>query len=159
MVNIPPANTSVQIVTLAVGAFNPNYVTNANNVKAGSKVASLHLQIDAIAYPPNDTNSALIFDWFICFNIAGSQTFVAPNTVASDTKTNQIFHQDQGMLSLPTAVGGVPPPYVWRGVVKIPKSWMIVNDTDTIELHIAKSAMATCALYFKIKAIYKEIYP
>lgn len=159
LINIPAANTSVQILTLAVGTFNPNYVTNSNNVKAGSKIAKMLLQIDAVAYPPNDANSALIFDWFVCFNIAGAQTFAAPNSAASDTKTNQIFHQEQGILSLPTALGGVPPPYVMRLSIDIPKSWQILNDLDTIELHIAKNVLVSAAFFFKVKAIYKEIYP
>lgn len=106
-------------------------------------------------------NSVDYFDWYVWFNVGGTQTRPNAGTVNSSTLKNQIFHQDgaiavNGQL---TAVGTYEP-WInkWRVEINVPRQWQQVNENDVIELVIlgGNNGAATST---KCKVIYKEIFP
>lgn len=162
LLNIPAATASVQIVTLAVGTVNPNYVVNNNNVRNGSLVTKMTLLLDISPSGGLTTDASfnMYYDWYICFNIAGAQVLPAPNSVGGSVLAPQIFKQEQGIFAFANAVQtSYPAPHVLRIDLSIPRSYQRINDTDTIEFRIQKSVMTSQALNIKLKCIYKEIFP
>lgn len=165
LLNIPYNNTSVQTITLAKGVINPNYVSSNTDVRNGSKITKITILIDCIPLLVSDTSDVMIFDWYVAFNIAGAQALPAPNSVGGSDLLQQVFHQDQGMIQLVNnsgvGIAATNTPYVVRLELNIPRAWQVLNRDDQIQLLVAKSALLNTsnAMYFKVKAIYKEIYP
>lgn len=161
--SIAPATTATQVVTLAVGTINPNYIGTNNQVRNGSLVTKLTILLDIgpTANTPLDADGSLFYDWYIAFNIAGAQALPNPNAVGGSVLAPQVFHQDQGMFDFTNSgtVVSYPAAHVIRVEVNVPKSWQRLNDTDTIELRFQKSAMISQTLNVKLKCIYKEIFP
>lgn len=158
---IPAGNVTDQVVILAKGTLNPTYYTNNNQVRNGSIITSMNILIDFyITDALNDADFALLYDWYIGFNINGAQTMPNPNSVGSTPLQSQIFHQDGGVFPLTTASAtAFPGVQLIRLNLKIPKMWHQVNENDQIELHVIKSIQASNKLNCKIKVIYKEIFP
>lgn len=160
---IPYNNVSVQTITLAKGTINPNYVTTNTDVRNGSKITKITLEIDIIPTVSYDANQLCFYDWYIAFNVAGAQTLPNPNTVGGSDLLNQVFHQDQGIFQFVSAnnSGPVNSAHVIRLSLNIPRTWQVLNRDDQIQLLVQKSALATTgnSLQFKVKCIYKEIYP
>lgn len=165
ILNIPYNNTSVQTITLAKGTINPNYTTTNTDVRNGSKITKITILIDIITNVCNDTASVCFYDWYVAFNIAGAQTLPNPNSVGGTDLLGQIFHQDQGALQMVGTntgpVSAIIGPQVIRLELNIPRAWQVINRDDQLQLLVQKSSMnnSANAFQFKVKAIYKEIYP
>lgn len=164
LLTIPYNNTSVQTITLAKGVINPNYVSSNTDVRNGSKITKITLLIDVVSNLPWDTCGFLLYDWYVAFNIAGAQTLPNPNAVGGSDILQQVFHQDQGAIQFmgQNTIGSVINQiHVIRLELNIPKSWQIINRDDQIQLLVQKSIMNNSSnnFNFKVKAIYKEIYP
>lgn len=161
---IPAGTVTDQVLVIAKGTLNPTYYTNNNQVRNGSIITSLNIMIDFyITDALNDADFALLYDWYVGFNINGAvsgQALPAPNAVGSSPIQSQIFHQDQGVFPLTTASAtAFPSPHLIRLKLDIPRMWRQINENDQLELHIIKSIQGSNKLNAKIKIIYKEIFP
>lgn len=110
----------------------------------------------------NNVNSIEYIDWYVWFNIGGTQSRPFPDvTVDTSNLRNQIFHQD-GTIAFntdATFVGFVPIwKNSWRLELNVPRAWQQLNENDKLELVIGGGANAA-NIYIKVKIIYKEIYP
>lgn len=165
ILTIPYNNTSVQTITLAKGVINPNYVSSNTDVRNGSKITKITLLIDIICANPFDSVNNVFYDWYVAFNIAGSQSLPNPNSVGGSDLLQQVFHQEQGCMQFMNTGGPTSPviqgPQVIRLELNIPRAWQILNRDDQIQLLVQKSIMNTVGnqFNFKVKAIFKEIYP
>lgn len=162
---IAAGTVSDQVVNLAVGTLNPDPYTTNNAVRNGSKVGDIKLMLDIYSTKPYDANLAIIFDWYVGFNINGAQSMPAPNAVGNSHLKNQIFHQDQGVIPLAGAVGSPADSVAnnelakWRVKIGIPTQYRQINEGDVIEFHIIKAANVTPGTVVKLKAIYTEYFP
>lgn len=159
---IPYNNVSTQFITLVKGKLNPDYTASNTDVRAGSKVTKLTLQVDVCPLFPTDSTNAVQYDWYIAYNIANAQTLPAPNAVGGSDVLSQIFHQDGSYIQMLNSGTGVwQKGDVYRLSLAIPTSWQTINRDDQIVFGIIKSSMnnTSNALEVKLKCIYKEIYP
>lgn len=155
-----PDNISAtpKVIAFAVGTVNPNSYSNDTQCRNGSIITNAILQIDII---DQQLNSLDFIDWYVWFNIGGTQTRPQANLVNSSTLKNQVFHQDGGLfVSLQaTAVGStVPWKGSWRLPLKIPKALQQLNENDTLEL-VIQGGPNSSSVTTKVKIIYKEIFP
>lgn len=149
--------STTQVLTLAQGTVNPNSYTTPLQVRNGSIIRQIILQIDF----QGGSTSANFMDWYVWFNIAGAQARPNPNSVNISAIKNQVFHQDGCLYALIsfTAVSVVAPNInKWRVVIDIPKSFQQINENDAIEL-VWITSNNNAQDNIKIKAIYKEIFP
>lgn len=154
------ANISVtpQVIQIAVGTVNPNSYTTQAQVRHGSLVKKLTIQLDII-----DTAVAGVdyFDWYVWFNIGGVQARQAPNNLNPSVTKNQVFHMD-GCVNYTiqsTAVGITSAwKHSWRVEVQVPPAFQRVNENDVIELVILGGANGGYTIT-KANIIYKEIFP
>lgn len=148
---------------MAKGTVNPSNYVNITDVRNGSKIFGILLQLDFALHGAtltSDTSGSMVYDWTVDFNINGAQTLPNPNTIGSSPLQTQVFHQDGGIFPIGSTSGGSSPnTHVVRLFVAIPKAWSQINDNDVIALRVQKSAMTTISLDVKIRAIYKEIFP
>lgn len=156
-------NAASLVIPIAVGTVNPNSYTTPTQVRHGSKVTRLTLQLDfSDLLTSGSVGGAQNFmDWYVWFNVGGTQARPNPNSVNISTLKNQIFHQDGTIFTLfqSTAVGyAVPWKNSWRVDISIPRSYQQVNENDVIELVINSSVNAASSCV-KVKVIYKEIFP
>lgn len=161
LLTITPATASVQTITLAKGTINPNYITNNTDIRNGSIIRSMTLQLDISVNNPTDANGSIDYDWYVGFNIANAQSLPNPNSVGGSDLAPQIFHQDQGQFGMSTTAGtGVcPASHVVRLVLKVPRSWSKFANDDQLQFRIQKSVTNGTALLVKLRAIYYEIFP
>lgn len=161
VINTGEVGAATRTVQLALGTLNPDPYTNVTNVKAGSKVTVITVQLDTNVEAPAAGHFPDYFDWFLWFNINGAQTTPRPDLVGQSHLKNQIFHQD-GAIEFVSGITAantlVAKGLTWRAHIVIPRQWQIVNDGDTIEL-VYRWADGTNTHDTKVKAIYKEIYP
>lgn len=147
-------------VTLAVGTENPDPYTNPTNVRNGSIIRQITLQIDVCESDYTATQHDT-YEWYVWFNVNGAQTQPdAQSTNASHLK-NQIIHQDGCIMEQIgyTAAGVVPIPVSkWRLVINVPRWAQQLNVGDKIEL-VHRTSVATAHVNYRIVAIYKEIFP
>lgn len=144
---------------LAVGTENPDPYTNVTNVRNGSIIRQIILQIDFANTSTADNVDAI--DWYVWFNINGAQTKPSNTNPNASHLKNQIFHQDGALLPVKnwTNVGFQYAPVAkWRVVINIPRTYQQINLGDTIEL-VMTSQINAANMSYKITAIYKEIYP
>lgn len=149
------AGNVTRAIDLAVGTLNPDPYTNANNVRNGSIIRQLIVEIDA-AVAAGTINEQSALDWYVWFNIAGSQTVVSPTLLNASTTKNQVFKQD-GSLIEHTQSGGVWL-HKWRLVIDIPRSYQQINDLDKIQF-VYRWFGADSVHDLKYRFIYKEIFP
>lgn len=147
-----------QVVQIAVGTVNPNSYTTQAQVRHGSLVKKLTIQLDII----DISNGTLdYYDWYVWFNIGGVQARAAANNTNPSVTKNQIFHMDGCLTGITNATAaGVYVPWVhkWRVEINVPPAFQRINENDVIELVILggpNSASTTT----KVKVIYKEIFP
>lgn len=153
------AKTSLELVK---GVLNPDYSANPTNVRVGSIVTGMLIQIDVCPDEGSFQANPLMFDWYICYNIDGQQTAQLPNPglVGSSDLMGQIFHEDGSIIMLPTAAqlaGQFLKLNSWRLYVHIPKGYQKLMRGDLIQLVFKTDAAIKC--WIKVKVIYKEIYP
>lgn len=148
---------TTQNFPIAQGTINPNSYTTAYQVRNGSIISQIIVELDFL----DQTAGVNFFDWYVWFNIGGTQARPNPNSVNVSVIKNQIFHQDGALWAniSATAVGYLP---IWTGkwriVIDVPKAWRQVNENDTIEfVYITSTNTASSSL--KAKIIYKEIFP
>lgn len=160
VVNSAEVGAATRTVQLVQGVLNPDPFVNVTNVKAGSKVTHLEIQLDINADSLNG-GTITYFDCYVWFNINGAQGTPLPTLVGANHLKNQVFHQEGALMDTyvsRTDVGWVRQnPKVFRMSISIPRQWQQINDGDTIELVYRYSS----ALNFttKVKAIYKEFFP
>lgn len=153
------ANVStVQTFDICEGVINPNPYTTATNVRNGSLVKNISIEVDFFDY----SIATIYFDFYVWFNINGTQTVVNPagGVNISHTK-NQVFHQGGSMIAnaQATAVGVYAGnPIKFRFNLAIPKSWQQVNEGDKIQFVFVSSQNSNTSS-IKFRAIYKEIFP
>lgn len=152
--------STVQSFDLAVGTLNPDPYTSANNVRNGSIITAMIIELDVA--DQGLVSGSFNFDWYVWFNIAGAQTIVNPAGGVNISKTkNQIFHQDGSMdtrIVFTSASGFAPWVHKWRTVISIPRSYQQINDLDKIQF-VYVSSNNTATLNLKLRVIYKEIFP
>lgn len=158
VVNNGQAGGATLFAQLALGTLNPDPYTNVTNVKAGSKIFALELQIDMC----QEITGIDYVDWYIWFNINGVQAQPRPDIAGSSHLKNQIMHQEGALFQNGqnlTSVGVVKlDPKVWRLNIRIPRGWQQINDGDSIEF-VYRFSNAGINHDTKIKCIYKEIFP
>lgn len=146
-------------VTLAVGTLNPDPYTNVTNVRNGSIIRQIHLQIDVLWQDSAAHHDS--YEWYVWFNINGAQTQPDPQSTNASHLKNQIIHQDGRITSnVVFSSVGIFEPRVsrWRLVINIPRWAQQLNDGDKIEL-VHRNAVNAAIVDYRIVAIYKEIYP
>lgn len=146
------------VIPLAIGTVNPNSYSNPTQCRNGSIITKLTVQLD---FMDSQFNSLDAYDWYIWFNIGGTQARPQANLVNSSTLKNQVFHQDGFIVFNPqaTAVGSTA---LWKNSYRldlnIPRGLQQLNENDTIEIVILGGPNAG-SLMVKAKVIYKEIFP
>lgn len=152
------AGGAANVTQIAIGTINPNSYTTQQQVRNGSIIKKITLQIDLMS---TNTNSIDIFDWFVWFNIGGTQPRPTANLVNPSVIKNQVFHQDGCMFTVQvTSAVGVWTPRVssWRVEINIPRSLQQINENDVIEL-VQQGGANASNTHMKVKVIYKEIFP
>lgn len=151
-------------VLLAKAVINPDPYTNNFEVRAGSIVGAMTIELDVTLDPQSFAAAHLpvYFDWGLFYNINDQQTAPtvdAPMSSAGADMLNQLFHLDgtiiNGPINSPTADNNV---FHWRTQVAVPKSWSKMLRGDTIRL-LFKFSDATSKFWIKVRVIYKEYYP
>lgn len=162
IVNAGQAGGATLTARLALGTLNPDPYTNVDNVKAGSIIRALEIQLDVVAENAHFSGNIDYMDWYVWFNINGVQVAARPDIVGGSHLKNQVFHQEGGLFreaQQVTAVGIVSMvPMTWRLSLVLPRQWRQVNDGDTIEL-VYRYSDATVNHDLKLKCIYKEYFP
>lgn len=144
---------------IAIGTINPNSYVTPQQVRNGSKITKLSLQIDYIDDSIVSENSTV--DWYVWFNIGGTQARPNPAAINSSVIKNQVFHQDGTMtdaLIFSNAGYGQPWKNSWRLEVNVPRSLQQINESDTIEF-VIQGGPNTAHSNIKFRCIYKEIFP
>lgn len=164
---IDPGSTTVTSTTktsleIVKGVLNPDYSANPTNVRVGSIVTGLNIQIDVCTDIASTNANPVYFDWYICYNIDGQQTAQLPNpgSVGTSDLLGQIFHEDGALIPISGAAstGGTNARNAsWRLYVAIPRGYQKIMRGDLIQL-VFKFDTAI-KMWFKAKVIYKEIYP
>ncbi len=136
--------------SIAVAVENP-VLANSTDVKPGSRVNSIYLDVQAIglAAPGILNNIYMIIYKIPGSNIAGS---AIPNANATgiDNFKRQIFHTEMRMLN-DTLTS--QPIQIFKGVIRIPKIFHTFRFDDYIQIQLfTPGATAN----FCIQAIYKE---
>lgn len=147
---VTAANLStVQTFDIAEGVINPNPYTTATNVRNGSIIRSINFEVDWL----DSSGAPNSFDFYIWFNINGTQTVVNPSGGANISHTkNQIMHQGGCLAANLNTV------HKFRFHLTIPNSWKQINEGDKIQfIFIGGANSATSSI--KMRAIYKEIFP
>lgn len=150
------------LLEIAKGVMNPDPFTNPTNVRAGSIIGQLTVQLDVVLDRTIFGNyDALYFDWYVGYNINGSQTMPTADNVmgsAGADLLNQVFHQDGCIFSFAdTTTTAEQTVKSWRLNIDIPKAWKKVNRGDTINLYFKFNAAIKS--WVKIRVIYKEYFP
>lgn len=158
----PDAGNTTKTIDLAVGTLNPDPYANNNAVKAGSIISTIVIQLEFGLYTGVADNAQFDYlDWYVWFNVAGSQTVPAPDNVGNSDLKNQVFHQDGAILMSSTASATTPARGSWAKwnlVIKVPKWARQLNKDDKIQLNY--KFQSTAATHFgKLKAIYVEYFP
>lgn len=153
-------STTKSTVELAKGVLNPDYSANPSNVRVGSVVTGMVIQLDVTPDEGSFNANPVYFDWYIGYNIDGAQTQPNPGAVGSSDLMSQVFHEDGSLSLLPTAAqlaGQFLKQTSWRLYVKIPKSYQKLMRGDIINL-VFKFDTAI-KHWIKVKVIYYEIFP
>lgn len=146
-----------QVFPIAVGTVNPNSYVTPQQVRNGSIIGALTLQIDIT---DSQVNSLDTIDWYVWFNIGGTQPRPNPGATNASTLKNQIFHQD-GCMALNTDLAAGSFQNIaksWRTTVLVPKMYRQLNENDVIEF-VAQGGAAGAFTSIKFRCIYKEIFP
>lgn len=139
---------------LAKGVLNPDPYTNHNNVRNGSLIKAITIQLDwAVDVSPHEE----VLEWYVWFNVGGAQTQPDPQAVGNSILKNQVFHQDGGFAALFSSIGAVRP-RSWRVTVMVPRSLQQINESDQIEL-VMKTGDNSASCAYRVCAIYKEYFP
>lgn len=151
-------SVTLQVVQIAVGTVNPNSYTTQAQVRHGSLVKKLTIQLDIVDLSQGTVD---FYDWYVWFNIGGVQARANPNNLNPSVTKNQVFHQD-GCLDVKTNLSatGVYVPWIhkWRIEISIPPAFQRVNENDVIEL-VVQGGPNTNSTSLKARVIYKEIFP
>lgn len=155
-------STSKTSLELVKGVLNPDYTANPTNVRVGSVVRGITVQIDVTPDEGSFNANPLYFDWYLGYNIDGQQTAQLPNpgSVGSSDLMNQVFHEDGSLILLPTAAqlaGQFLKLNSWRLRINIPASYQKIMRGDQIQLWFKFDTAIKC--WIKVKAIYYEIFP
>lgn len=153
-------STAKSTLEIVKGVLNPDYTANPSNVKVGSLVTGMVLQIDVVSDVPITNANPVYFDWYIGYNIDQGQTLPNPGAVGSSDLMGQVFHEDGSLIPVPSATttsSAQNHPAVWRTYVKIPKSYRKIMRGDVIQF-VFKFDTAV-KMWLKVKAIYYEVYP
>lgn len=162
---IDPGATSITSTTKSTiecvkGVLNPDYSANPTNVRVGSLVTGLVIQLDINADVAITNANPVYFDWYLGYNIDGAQTQPNPGSVGSSDLMSQVFHED-GVLFTINSVAGTgssnAPRATWRTYVKIPKQYQKLMRGDIINI-VFKFDTAV-KFWLKAKVIYYEIFP
>lgn len=146
------------VTQIAIGTVNPNSYTTQQQVRNGSLIKKLTLQVDLIDH---NVNTVDIYDWFVWFNIGGNQPRPTANLVNTSPIKNQVFHQDGAMfLAEQITAAGVYMPRTasWRVEINLPRSLCQINENDVLEF-VLQGGPNTTTTHMKVKVIYKEIFP
>lgn len=153
-------STTQSTFEIAKGVLNPDYSANPSNVRVGSIVKGIVIQLDVVADTTDSNTNPVYFDWYVGYNIDSAQTVPTAGSVGSSDLMSQVFHEDGALLKFPTVAGtngqyqNIP---TWRLYVRIPKSWEKLMRGDKIFLAFKFDTAVKC--WVKIKAIYYEVYP
>lgn len=153
-------STTKSTFEIVKGVLNPDYTANPSNVRVGSIVTGIMLQID-VCQDVADTNANPVYmDWYVSYNIDSGQSLPNPGAVGSSDLMGQIFHEDGCLIPINTASASGAlnsMPKSWRTYVSIPRSYSKIMRGDVIQF-VFKFDTAV-KMWMKVKAIYKEIYP
>lgn len=155
-------STSKTSIELVKGVLNPDYTANPTNVRVGSIVTGIMIQLDVCMDTADFQANPVYFDWYVNYNIDGQQTSALPNpgSVGPSDLMNQIFHEDGALIPMNTSasVGAINARMnTWRLYLRIPKSYQKIMRGDIIQL-VFKFDSAV-KMWLKGKFIYKEIFP
>lgn len=153
-------STTKSTIELAKGVLNPDYSANPTNVRVGSIIKGLSIQLDVCMDVADSNANPVYMDWYIGYNIDGAQTQPNPGSVGSSDLMSQVFHEDGCLIPINTAtsVGAINARMnTWRLYVKIPRSWEKLMRGDIINL-VFKFDTAV-KMWLKAKVIYYEVFP
>lgn len=160
--NSAVAGATTQTQVLAVGTENPDPYTNPTNVRNGSIIRSIELQIDMMMNAGTASTFTDFVDWYLWYNINGAQSAPSPYNVNASHLKNQVFHMDGCMFeTLSTGIAyssGYTQTRTWRVRIHIPRGYQTIQLGDQIELKYYRSG-SPANFDIKVTAIYKEIYP
>lgn len=151
------ASAANQTIVIAKAVLVPDPYTNNTDVKNANRVFAISYQID---WTPSQNTPVgdYLFDFYFAFNINAAQPMPVVTATGASHINNQVFHED-GAIQVVGAVTQSCVPHVWRGMIKIPRQWNILNDGDQIEMHYTTAGPASANHDIKYKFIYKEVYP
>lgn len=153
-------STTKSTIECVKGVLNPDYTANPSNVRVGSIVTGIMIEMDVAADIASINANPVYFDWYVGYNIDGAQTQPNPGSVGSSDLMGQVFHEDGALFPLNSAVqtaAGTIKLATWRTYVSIPKGYQKLMRGDIINI-VFKFDTAV-KFWLKAKIIYKEIYP
>lgn len=145
------------VYQIAIGTVNPNSYTVPQQVRNGSKIVKLNIEVDFV----DVAITVGTFDAYVWFNIGGTQARPVPGAANPAVIKNQIMHQIGCLTQLfqSTAVGIASPwMHKFRLEINVPRSLQQINENDTIEF-VFQTSIAAATSSVKFRCIYKEIYP
>ncbi len=126
-------------------------VQGGTQVSSGSKVFGLFLNIQAYLL----TGAALNNIYFIIYKNPGNNVSAADipkgNVVGTSDFRRQVFHQEMNMLG---DIDNVIPITLFKGVIKIPRTFQTIRENDKITMQLFTPAGITT--FFCIQCIYKS---
>ncbi len=119
------------------------------DVMFGSRVNSLYLSIFIIGATGAPIDGSI--NWYIAKQRDGQAAgaFPTPGNTGPSSVRNQIFHEEKGLSG-----SGDGTPMVFKGVIRIPKSFQRIRQGDKMFIRIRING--TIDATFCIKAIYKS---
>lgn len=142
-------------IDIAIGAINPDPFTNLNQVRAGSYVQAVSIQLDFAIDDAVAVGNPVLLEWFIWYNINGAQTPPTPLLIGQSHLKNQVFIADGALVSAQDARRGA----VFRLILRIPKTYQMINDGDKITLRYKYISGTAVNCDTRWKFIYKEYFP
>lgn len=142
-------------IDIVIGAINPDPFTNLNQVKAGSYVQALSVEMDYNCDTPPAAANPAVLEWFIWYNINGAQTPPTPLLVGQSHLKNQVFMQGGGLFTNADARRAAS----FRFMLRIPKAYQMINDGDKITLRYKYIQGTPDNFDTRWKFIYKEYFP
>lgn len=140
-------------IVVVQGAINPDPFANLNQVKAGSIVQSIDVDLEfAIDTTQVAGSLEALVDFYFFYNINGAQVPPTNLLVGQSHLKNQVFFQDQAFVI-------AQKPASFRFNLRIPRAYQQINDGDQIVFAYKWVSLVTGNSGNSWKFIYKEYFP
>ncbi len=151
------AATTNTVISTPVNTVDSATLAVTNSVERGSTVNSVFLSVFFISEDGEIANEVPLVDWYIIKNpganfgvVFDATNLPTPGAQGSHDNKRFIFHTEKGLTGGgDVSLAGVP--MVFKGVLRLPKSYRKMNANDTVQIAVRTNF----ATKFCIQTIYK----